>query len=100
MQEPGANWRYMFLGLRAETEERLGPFARASPALAIVSSAGIGFVLGLVLPQRVQVAALAPFIGSAVERLIEAKRPQLHAGVSQAIGALRSLGCGASTGAG
>jgi len=56
--------------LGARTEERLRPYVRRAPLTAVARAAAVGFVLGLVVPARLQMVVVAPMLRAGMRRLV------------------------------
>lgn len=56
--------------LGARTEERLRPYVKRAPLTAVARAAAVGFVLGLVVPARLQMVVVAPMLRAGMRRLV------------------------------
>ncbi len=61
---------------RASLEMRLKPAVERSPLRAVSQAAALGFVLGIVVPVRLQLLVLAPAIRAGVRRVLAARDAQ------------------------
>lgn len=59
------------LGDRAEA--RLRPHVARAPLTAVARAAAVGFVLGLVVPARLQMVVVAPMLRAGMRRLVRSR---------------------------
>ncbi len=68
-----AGFERLLESARTNLEVRLKPAVERSPLRAVSQAAALGFVLGIVVPVRLQLLVLAPAIRAGVRRVLAAK---------------------------
>jgi hypothetical protein len=56
--------------LGASAEARLRPYVQRAPLTAVAQAAAVGFVLGLLVPARLQMVVVAPMLRAGMRRLV------------------------------